>query len=77
MEFAFTLAVPRRARLDLYDLSGRRVRALLNVEAPIGETRVRWDGTEENGARVPAGVYFARLDLHGPPAITVRVLRVE
>jgi flagellar hook assembly protein FlgD len=61
----------------LYDLSGRRVRRLLDAEAPTGETRVRWDGKDANGAPVSAGVYFARLDLHGAPGLTVRVLRVD
>jgi flagellar hook assembly protein FlgD len=42
------------------DVGGRRVwsRALPGT---AGRHRVAWDGRDSGGARVPAGVYFARL----------------
>ncbi len=46
-----------RAIVDVFDVAGRRVRRL---EARSGE--VAWDGAGENGARVPAGAYFGRVE---------------
>ncbi|MEO5617296.1 MAG: PQQ-dependent sugar dehydrogenase [Candidatus Eisenbacteria bacterium] len=76
-EIAFGIPRPERVRLALYDLNGRRLRVLVDGIAPAGETRARWDGTDESGAAAPAGVYFARLEREGQPAATLRVLRVR
>ncbi len=46
-----------RATVDVFDVSGRRVRTL---EARGGEAA--WDGASEAGTRVSAGVYFGRAD---------------
>jgi murein DD-endopeptidase MepM/ murein hydrolase activator NlpD len=61
------LAVPdaRPTGLTLHDLSGRRVRTLVAGERWSGERRVLWDGRDGNGRRVPAGLYFARLEHAG------------
>jgi len=48
-------------RIDLYDVSGRRVRALAAGSYPRGESLVRWDARDGAGARVRDGIYFARV----------------
>ncbi len=50
------------ARLDLYDLRGRRVRRLLDRSLPAGAFDVTWDGRDDRGGRLAVGVYFARLE---------------
>ena len=52
-----------RSSLSIFDLSGRRVRQLLDGStADGGEARtVTWDGRGDRGQRLPAGVYLARL----------------
>ena len=50
--------------VEILDLQGRVVRSLL----PAGSTpgaRVTWDGRDVHGARVPAGVYQARVHRNG------------
>lgn len=49
------------ARIDLFDLLGRRVRTLVNRELPKGASVLPWDGRDADGAHVQSGVYFARL----------------
>ena len=58
------LALPDagRTRLALYDCAGRRVRVLVDGELPAGHHAVTWDGADAQGARLPGGVYFARLE---------------
>jgi hypothetical protein len=55
------LPEPMRARLDVFDLRGRVVRRLANRDLPAGATVERWDLRDEDGRRVPPGVYYARL----------------
>jgi hypothetical protein len=59
--------LPRGAAvtLDLFDASGRRVRALVAASLPAGRHDALWDGTDGSGRRAPAGLYFARLAVAG------------
>jgi hypothetical protein len=48
----------------VYDLGGRLVRTLFRGEIARGETgTIRWDGADEAGTPVAAGIYLCRLDL--------------
>jgi flagellar hook assembly protein FlgD len=46
----------------VYDATGRRVRRLVHGEQPAGIRTVTWDGRNDAGLRVSAGVYFLRLE---------------
>ena len=49
-------------QVAVYDLSGRRVRDLSTATSyPSGERRIEWDGRDEDGVRVPPGIYLARV----------------
>jgi hypothetical protein len=50
------------ARVDLFDVGGRRVRSLL-VEAnlPVGYHDVRIDGKDDHGERLASGAYFYKI----------------
>jgi hypothetical protein len=56
--------IPRAAsaRLEVFDLAGRRVRTVHEGYLGMGAHELRWDGRDEAGARVPAGVYLCRFD---------------
>jgi hypothetical protein len=62
-EFALRVELPgpMRARLDVFDLSGRRLRRVRDGALPGGATLVTWDGRGEAGERLGSGVYFALL----------------
>lgn len=56
------LVQSQRFTLRIVDLAGREVRALRNDEwLPEGEHEVVWDGRDDLGARVGAGIYSAVL----------------
>jgi hypothetical protein len=59
---AFELILPEagRARVVLVDVRGRHVRTLHEGGLPAGPTTVGWDGRDDAGMPVPAGLYFAR-----------------
>ncbi len=56
MEFAVVRAA--RVRIEIEDVSGRRVRLLPGREFQPGVHQATWDGRNETGARVGAGIYF-------------------
>ena len=60
-------SVPRtgRARLAVYDLSGARVRTLVDGLAPAGRNVTWWDGRDDGGRAVRAGAYFWSLEFEG------------
>jgi hypothetical protein len=59
IEFDLTEGVA--TTLGIYNLSGRRVRTLVNGIVAAGHHRVPWDGTDDSGNRVASGVYVYRL----------------
>lgn len=52
------------ARLTVYDAMGRRVRTLFHGPA-VGRHSIDWDGRDDAGRAVGAGVYFAKLTAGG------------
>ncbi len=55
----FTLTSGSLVRVDVCDVTGRRIRALLDGELPAGEHGAHWDGRDDHGTRVRPGTYFA------------------
>jgi hypothetical protein len=62
MVLAFDLPEARLVRAELYDVTGRLVRVLSDDVAPAGRSHRVWDRRDEQGRRVPAGIYFLRFD---------------
>jgi hypothetical protein len=49
------------ATLEIFDVTGRRVRTLFRGSLPGGSTDFRWDGTNDHGRPVHSGFYVLRL----------------
>lgn len=55
----FSLATPERLSLTIYDANGTPVKQLLrNYPAPAGTFNVTWNGADDAGRKLPAGIYF-------------------
>jgi len=59
---AFSLVEPARARLEIFDARGRRVRRLLDETRSAGLFTVVWDGRDDHGRVLPGGVYLLRME---------------
>jgi len=61
---SYQLARASRVALSVYDVSGRLVKALSVGQELIepGYYTVSWDGSDEQGRAVPAGVYFVKFE---------------
>ena len=60
---AIRFSLPRATHVTVavYDPRGSRVRTLVDGAMPAGEQSVEWDGCDERGVAVAAGVYLVRL----------------
>jgi parallel beta-helix repeat protein len=57
----FRLDEPQKVRLVIFDITGQRVRVLVNSELPAGEQAISWDGRDEYGKNAASGIYFYEL----------------
>jgi flagellar basal-body rod modification protein FlgD len=58
---SFSLATSGPVNLTLYSVDGRQVRVLAQGVREAGEYSEVWDGRDEAGQTVAAGVYYALL----------------
>jgi len=70
----FTLAEQENIQLSIQDLSGKKIKQVLDGTWPAGDHVVIWDGTDDSGAEVPAGVYLLNLK-EKEQTTTVKVLK--
>lgn len=66
-EITFTLknSISEQPNLFIYDLLGREVRSFKQLPRAAGTMSVQWDGRDQSGQLVPAGVYFYMLQAGG------------
>ena len=57
----FQLESPQAVDLSVHSADGRRVTSLFHGVAGAGVHHVTWSGSDDQGRRVPSGVYFVRL----------------
>lgn len=57
----FDLPVAVRVRLDVFDLTGRRIRTLVDGPGDAGYHSVEWNQRDDSDRRVSPGVYIYRL----------------
>lgn len=60
------------SELSIYRMDGRKIKTLLSGENTHGEHTLIWDGKNESGRPVPAGIYLMKLQ--GPATSTTREL---
>ncbi len=70
----FNLAEAGKVELNIYDLSGRRVRTLLDGPMDVGTHELDWQGRDDAGHELASGVYFLRFsagELRGSSKLTL------
>lgn len=72
----FQTPVSTPVRLDLYDVSGRRVRSIGDVILPAGASGLPFDARDDQDLRLGSGVYILRMETpDGTRSRSVRILR--
>lgn len=57
----FELSAAGAAELDIFNILGQRVRALLHTRLTSGEHKIEWNGLTDDGKPAASGVYLCRL----------------
>jgi hypothetical protein len=70
----FTLDVKSRAKIGIYDVTGRLIRDIPSGALYPARHSFEWDGKDRNGVDVPPGVYFCRISAGGEEATGKMVL---
>lgn len=73
---SFAVDAPGRVQLNIYDLNGRRVRNLVDEQMRPSEYKMIWDGRNDFGVPVAAGMYFIRLQTERRTD-TQRIVRLQ
>ncbi len=60
-QITFHLPQPERVQMEIFNLHGQRVRELLNAQRTQGRNTILWNGADDTGRTVAAGVYILRL----------------
>ena len=75
-EIPFALPTEGRVRINIYDITGHQVVNLIDKDIPAGEHSIIWNGTDDSGRDLPAGIYLCRMSVEGFSA-TQRMLLVK
>ncbi|MCD6588324.1 MAG: T9SS type A sorting domain-containing protein [Candidatus Fermentibacteraceae bacterium] len=62
---SYDLPAYDRVRIDIYDLSGRRLDTITDSFQHSGSGSIIWNRSSDTGSRVENGVYFCRLESGG------------
>ena len=50
-------------RVMIYDIMGRRIRTLVDMKQKVGYWSIHWNGTNDTGSPVPAGIYLYKIQV--------------
>lgn len=64
-------------RLEVVDLSGRRLRLLADERFAAGAHELMWDGRDDQGRVLPSGLYLARLAGEGIAVRTTKLMLLK
>ena len=62
-KISFNTAATGNVVLDVYNITGQKVKTLINSEMTAGVHSIIWDGTNEEGNVISSGVYFYHLQV--------------
>lgn len=61
----FAVPVKGKVKLEVYDITGKLVKTLVNEVKDVSWYKVKWDGKDNSGNNVSSGVYFYKLSASG------------
>ncbi len=60
-QIKFSIPEASRVNLQIFDITGKEIRTLVNKNFEAGNYSTEWDGRNNSGEVVPSGVYFYRI----------------
>lgn len=71
---SFTLTDAGSVSVQIFDPTGRLIRTVLEGDLPAGDGTVEWNGRDDQGQAVAAGIYFSRVQT-GSGEMNGRIVR--
>jgi photosystem II stability/assembly factor-like uncharacterized protein len=73
-KITFNIENPGNVSINIFDVSGKLVKSLMNETKTTGKYTVYWNGKNNSDASVPNGLYFVRFN-HGAKSRTQKVVK--
>ncbi len=64
-QIRFTLPATQFVEIAVFNILGQKIRTLAGADFTKGLHKIYWQGRDDRGARLPAGIYFLRLQSAG------------
>lgn len=64
-------------RIEIFDVSGRRLKVLADRSFQAGSHEFSWDGRRDDGSEAPSGLYFVRGSINDARRESARILIVR
>lgn len=61
-EIKYTLPETRKVKLTIYNIYGREIRTLVDMENAAGTYRLSWNGTDKDNKPVSSGIYLINFE---------------
>ncbi len=68
--------ITNRVSLEVYDITGRKIKTIVNDKLEPGNYKYSWDGKNDAGFDVSSGIYFYKLDI-GNHSITKKMYLIK
>ena len=72
---SYTAKERGHVKIEVYDMNGRKVTALMDVKQLPGNGKFYWDGTKDYGQKLPAGTYIINLIINDKIKESVKVIK--
>ena len=66
---------PARVNIEVYNFAGLLIKTLQHGKQPAGSCQIPWNGTDNSGNYLPAGVYIVVLRVDGKEVESVKVVK--
>jgi len=71
---SFIITAPTSVQINIYNIKGQKIRALLNTDLAIGKHEVQWNGENDHGQLVGSGIYLYNIQTNKNTAVKKMVL---
>ncbi|HDS07085.1 MAG TPA: T9SS type A sorting domain-containing protein [Bacteroides sp.] len=62
--------------IDIYSTNGKKIKSLYSGDQPEGYNTLSWNGTDQKGAKINAGVYICRFVFNNADGIFIQERKI-
>jgi hypothetical protein len=73
---SYSLPADGRVTIEVYDIHGRKIAALVDAQRSAGFHGIVWNGNDGMGNAAASGVYFCRVKLENEPTVMEKLIKL-